>query len=774
MNIRTKILIFILSSSVLIFLSAISFLSYNQVVGSMEQSKTTADLYAGESAQIAQTIFEGDLHTINALRNAFEGMVALDEYDNDVMSLILQNSLLDNPQFISTWMSWELDFVDESWEYPYGRVRTSTLLDKGTVTYFRDSVETEGDEIEGTYYKFKIGEIEEILTDPYFYTYSDNDTGTSFLEASMAVTMKHNQNFVGIVGMDFDFDRFNEISENKTPFKNSYTFMLSNNGTVVYHPERDFYGKIITKVLPEYAEHEIVEKVKAGQSFSFWITDSDVEQQYVTIKPVTIGNTNTPWAIGYVVPRSVIMADSYANLKMSALVAVVGILVLMIAVFFISGLLSSPIKKTTKILTEMEKGNIDKSLKIESYSKDEIGQMAKSMDNLIDSLNNTANFAKEIGEGNLEANYKIQSDNDVLGKALLEMKKNLINAQKIEEDRKKESEKLSWLQVGITEINEILRMENENLSEMSYKVLKYLIEYLDANQGGFYIVEDEIIKLSAAYAYDRKKQIDSTIEKGEGLIGRCVKEKQIINITNLPEGYLFITSGLGEESPKNLIVVPLIFEDTVFGIIEIASFNQFGAIVLEFMNRVSERIGSSISNLQKTIKTADLLKASQEQALQLKEKEEEIENRMQALEVAQKEVELNEIETAGLIDAISHSASIVQYDMQGNIINIDDYKLSLMGYSKEELIGRNQSEFAIEATENPEWYEKFWEDLRKGITRKRTFKMKKDNRTIIYDETYIPIMNENRTPYKVINFGLDITEITKLKKEIENLKANKK
>ncbi len=772
MNIRAKILIFILSSTIIVFIAAVGIVSVNNRKYTVETSKKMADLYAAESAHSAEVIFESDLSALHTLKSTFEELVSKGNYSDVVLKSILTKLHSVNPQHQSISMSWELAYIDNNWEFPYGRLRTTTLLNAGRINLDIDSLEIDGDEIEKDYYKFKIGELIEDIKDPYIDSYSDVDTGTTILVTTLSVALYKNRKFVGIVGIDASFDRFNSIAENKTPFKDSYIFILSNNGKLINHPNNSFEGELITDVLPEFSNIEILEKIKKEEEFSFTLENNQGDDQYISFYPIQIGKTKKPWAIGFVVPSKVIVNYAYENLKLSLLITLIGLILLALIITIVAELLSKPIKKTTKILHELEKGNIDVNLKLNINSNDEIGRMAQSVNNLIVSLNNTTKFAKQIGQGNLKVKYDIQGDNDALGMALIDMKKNLINAREQEEKRKKESEMLLWLQNGITEVNEILRIENEDIEKMSYRVLKYLISYLKAEQGGFYILNtDNKIELISAFAFNRKKQIESIIEIGEGLVGRCVKEQKTINISNLPDGYLYVVSGLGDASPKNLVITPLVFEGRVYGIIEIASFNKFEKYQISFLERVSERIASSISNLQKTNRTKELLKESQKQSKILDEKETEIENRMNALKFAQKEVELSELETAGLIDAISKTASIVQYDMRGNIINIDDHRLRHMGFTKEELIGRNQSEFAIEATENKLWFEKFWSDLNKGITRKRLFEFAKGKNNFIYEETYIPILNVDKEPYKVINFGIDITEVTNLKEELKKMKS---
>ena len=780
MNIRTKILIFILASSILIFALAIGIITINNRQYSISNSKKIVDLYSTQSSYIVKSILEADLHTVKTLKNTMESNHILSSpKKTDIYRQILQNVLIDNHQFLSVMMSWELSMVDKEWQYPYGRISTSTLLENGKVIFYDKQEDIEDDNLTSIYYKMKTGELKEILKDPYFYTYSEKDTGTSFLETRIAEPIIINGNFYGIVGVDISLKRFQSIIEQNKPFSNSHLFIVSNNGTIVAHKDKQLQGEKITKVLPEYSNYyDIIDNIQSGNSFSFTLENTESGNEYISFSPLKIGQIKTPWAMVYVVPMDIITREALQNLKISIFIFIIGMFFLTVIILLMIQFIIKPITKTTNILKELEKGNINAKYKLSIKRKDEMGKMTLSVNNLIDALNNTAIFAKKIGQGDLTAEYKMLSNSDILGTALIDMKKNLIKAKEQEGIRQTENTKLSWSQTGLTEVNELLRLENEDLDKLSYAIIKYIVKYLNANQGGFYIItmEDkkQMIELSAAFAYDRKKLLEAKVEVGEGLIGRCVREKNIIHISNLPEGYLYITSGLGEKSPSNLLITPLIFEGSVYGIMEIASLHKFEDYQIDFIRRVSDRIASTISNLKKTLRTAELLKESQEQAEILQSKEKEIENRMNALKNAQKEVELSELETAGLLDAISHTASIVQYDMNGNIININDKKLALLGLSDEVLVGRNQSEFAIEAKENPQWYKQFWDDLRAGKNRKRIFRFEKDDIKIIYDETYIPIKDAHGKSYKVINFSIDITENMELKDEIIRLKSNKK
>lgn len=293
------------------------------------------------------------------------------------------------------------------------------------------------------------------------------------------------------------------------------------------------------------------------------------------------------------------MEEQIANLIIG--VVIIGAIIIAIASFalYLFGeSITRPIFQIQEQLYEMSKGKIVSKLDINR--KDEIGRMKNSLDELIEGFRAYSQFAIDIGKRNFESNFTTLSKDDVIGNSLLEMRKSLKIAEHEENMRKLENIKRQWSSEGLTLIGDILRINSSNIKKLCNEVLKEIIVYLKANQGGVYILNDidtenEYLELMAMVAYNRKKFIKKQIKLGDGLIGACFMEKEKIYMTNIPDDYIEIKSGLGTANPSNLIIMPLMLEEKVLGVIELASFSKFEEHEIEFIERIAQSIAVSIS-----------------------------------------------------------------------------------------------------------------------------------------------------------------------------------
>ena len=781
MKIRAKIFLFIFITSFIVFAIVIGAIVFSYHNTSLKEANRLADSYALQAAKSVKSTLEQDLGVTQTLSSAFKGYDKIPGHTRQtIYQDILGNVLKGNPEYIAVWMSWELRYIDPNYKKPYGRQRTVMIKESGILKLIVDTVETEGDDLGSMYLNQKIS-MKDLLTNPYYYT--PEEGGDSILETSVAAPLIKDGEFVGVTGIDITLSRFQNITDQIKPFKTSKAFLLANNGIIISYPEEKNVGDSLINVYPEFAKQEVMEKIREGKAFSFEYEDSTSYSNYVSFAPVKVGNTDTPWSICLISPTKDVEDVAIDNFNLSLFIGFIGLMSFSLITLFIAQRITRPLKQSTSILKDMDKGIIDFSKKVSARSNDELAEMARSLNQLMTTLSETANFAKKIGQGDFTTRYKALSDKDVLGNALIEMKNNLQKAQEQEDIRDLERKKLNWAQEGLSELGDVLRKSTENLEEYLFNIISKVVNYLKAEQGGIFLLNDDnpekpFLELRTAFAYDRKKVLEANIEIGESLVGRCFQEKELIHLTNLPDGYTFISSGLGGHDPKSLLLLPLMFENETFGVIEIASLHTFADFEIDFLRSIGERIASSISAASRNLKTKDLLEKYQIQSEEIQQREQAIQENLIELEKAQEEASIKETETEGVIDALTEIGSVVWYDMNGTILKIKDPNLYDAGLTEVEMIGHNQSEFAPEAKEDPENYKKFWNDLRAGFSRKRLFKTETDKGTLWISEIYTPIKDNKGKPYKVINIGFNISEqktleekINILQKEINELKS---
>jgi PAS domain S-box-containing protein len=372
-------------------------------------------------------------------------------------------------------------------------------------------------------------------------------------------------------------------------------------------------------------------------------------------------------------------------------------------------------------------------------------------------------FVEKLKDGEINAEYSPE-ETDILGKAIVNLRNTLKVSKEEEEIRRQEDEQRRWSAEGLALFGEILRSQKENIEELSYSIISNLVKYIDANQGGFYLLDDtdpgdKFFNLTACYAYERRKYTDKRLEWGEGLVGACGLEKKTTVLSKIPDSYLNITSGLGKSNPKNLILVPLLLNDEVHGVIEIASFNIFEKHKIEFVEKVAESIASTISSVKINLRTAKLLKESQEQAETLQTQEEQMRQNMEELQATQEEAARQAEKFISFNNSVNHTLIRAEYDVNGILLYANTKFLHKLEYtSNYEVEGKHISMFVNK--KDRVWFEEIWETLSKGGHHfegdmKHVTKNGKDLWTIA---TYTCVRNSNGGVEKVLFLAIDTTE----------------
>jgi PAS domain-containing protein/HAMP domain-containing protein len=371
---------------------------------------------------------------------------------------------------------------------------------------------------------------------------------------------------------------------------------------------------------------------------------------------------------------------------------IIGLIIIMIIIgiaiaFTLTNNIVQPINYINKVISQLAKGELPEDKKTK-FRRDEIGQIASSVDNLVNGLRATSRFAAAIGQGKYQESFTPLSENDVLGNALIEMRDNLAKVDA--EDMKR-----NWTTEGLATFGDLLRNNADNIERLSDAIISELVKKLGANQGGLFIItkdddeSEEYLRLEACYAWDKKKYLEQKVYKGDGLTGQAWQEQATIYLTEVPDNYITITSGLGKANPRSILIVPLKVNDEVFGVVEIASLDELEQYKIEFVERVAESIASTISAVKRSAQTAKLLEESRLLTEQLKAQEEEMIQSMEELQATQEEMERAQI-IAIEKDTIINSGNMVFYLNRKFAINsANELASQLLYYSPEEFEGMN-------------------------------------------------------------------------------------
>ena len=389
------------------------------------------------------------------------------------------------------------------------------------------------------------------------------------------------------------------------------------------------------------------------------------------------------------------------------------------------------------------------------------------------SQKNLFNFAEELSKGNLNSEYEPEKGN-ALGNIMIELRDNLQHNKEGELKRKEEDEQRNWTAGGLAKFGEILRNNNNDINKLAFEVISQLSEYIDAVQGGFFILNDEIeqdshFELIAHFAYGRKKYSQKRVELSEGLVGRAAYEKSTIYLDEVPEEYIEVTSGLGEANPRVLLIVPLKVNDEIHGVLELSSFHPFADYVIKFVEKVAESIATTISTVKINMRTTKLLADSQEQADRLSQQEEEMRQNMEELQATQEEATKQAEEFISFTNSVNHTMLRAEFDLNGILVYANMKFLQKLGYSSNsEVEGHHISMFINENDKLR--FNDVWDTLSKGGKHfEGAMRLVTKSGKIIWTmATYTCVRNSMQNVEKILFLGIDITKQQEQNLDIES------
>jgi CheY-like chemotaxis protein/signal transduction histidine kinase/HAMP domain-containing protein len=274
-----------------------------------------------------------------------------------------------------------------------------------------------------------------------------------------------------------------------------------------------------------------------------------------------------------------------------------------------------------------------------------VNQLAANLTNQVRAI---AEVATAVTRGDLSRSIQVEARGEVsyLKDNINEMIRNL------KETTQKNAQQ-DWLKTNLARFTRLLQGQRD-LEAVTALILSELAPLVSAHHGVFYMMDakgqDARLQMIASYGYRSSRELPTAFLPGEGLVGQCALEKQRIWLTNVPRDYIIVSSGLGSAPPNNIVVLPILFEQQVKAVIEIASLDRFTETHLSFLDQLMESIGVVLNTIEANSRTESLLTQSQSLAQELQQTNQELAEKARLLSEQNIEVERKntEVEQAKL------------------------------------------------------------------------------------------------------------------------------
>jgi CheY-like chemotaxis protein/HAMP domain-containing protein len=266
---------------------------------------------------------------------------------------------------------------------------------------------------------------------------------------------------------------------------------------------------------------------------------------------------------------------------------------------------------------------------------DNVNSMAASLTTQVRAI---ADVSTAVTQGDLTRSISVDAKGEVaeLKDNINEMIRNLAETT----DRNAAQD---WLNSNLARFTGMMQ-GRRNLETVSRMIMSELTPLVGAHHGAFFLAQGENddveLKLISSYAYKQRRSVANRFKIGEGIVGQAALEKTSILLTEAPEDYIRIASGLGEASPHNILVLPALFEGQTMAVIELASFQPFSATHQAFLEQLMESLGIVINVIQQNMRTEQLLEQSQQLTEELQERSEELQSQQEELKRSNVELEM--------------------------------------------------------------------------------------------------------------------------------------
>ena len=446
----------------------------------------------------------------------------------------------------------------------------------------------------------------------------NNDEPAMFLGAPL---FARTGELIGVIALQISVDEINSIMQQRDGLgatgevylvgsdflMRSDSFLDPANRTVAasfQHPET---GKVQTEAVREALAGATGAKIMKDYR-GIWVLSA--------YTPVDIRGER--WALLAEINRSEAFRDVY-NLRKTFVIWGTALFggVIWGAIWFARSI-TRPLNMAVEAAKQISQGNLQIALTI--HSEDEVGQLLRAMQTMTDYIQEVADVANKISQKNLQVEITPRSEHDVLNHSLTRMVSTLQEgiaenraAMAELEQRNQIMEHQNWLKDGISQLSNELAGET-SLRNVCRKAVSFTARYVNAGQGCLYVydAEQEFLTLQGTFAFTERNELSNRYGLGEGVVGQVALERTPILLKHVSPEESLIVSGTVSEVPLNTYTFPLLYEDELYGVLELASFEIYDAMKQEFLKEANRVIATALFSAAQRERSQELLKLAQQ------------------------------------------------------------------------------------------------------------------------------------------------------------------
>ncbi|MFJ4821425.1 HAMP domain-containing protein [Streptomyces sp. NPDC088801] len=308
--------------------------------------------------------------------------------------------------------------------------------------------------------------------------------------------------------------------------------------------------------------------------------------------------------------------------------------------------------------------------------------------NLTRQVRAIAEVASAVAEGDLTRSITVEASGEVA-----ELKDNINSMVESLRETTRANQEQDWLKTNLARISGLMQ-GHRDLPVVAELIMDELVPLVSAQYGAFYLAEDgddgPELRLVGSYGYPEDSSRPSRIAFGRTLVGQAARSRRTIVVDELPDGYVTISSGLGQVVPTALVLLPIVVEGQVLGVIELASVTPFTQIHRDFLAQLMETIGVNVNTIVANARTDELLVESQRLTVELQARSTELQVQQEELQRSNAELE----EKASLLAAQNRDieAKNLQIEQARQELETRAQQLSLASKYKSEFLANMSHE----------------------------------------------------------------------------------